>query len=106
MKHKKMTGFVDMLMVVMFIFHGMMSVWALQDQVEDEKQWRESIIQHRKQKDADFKTSPTSPMAAVKRLVVKPGVKTLVIESNRRITLSQQQEPGLSNPIPNGVIRL
>jgi uncharacterized protein (DUF1684 family) len=95
MKHKKMTGFVDMLMAVMFILHGTMSVWALRDQVKDEKQWRESIIQHRQQKDADFKTSLTSPMAAVKRLVVEPGVKTFVIESNRRITLSQQQEPGV-----------
>ena len=90
-----MIGFVGVLTAVMFILHGTMLVLALQDQVKDEKQWRESIIQHRQQKDADLKTSPTSSLAAVKRLVVKPGAKTFVIETNRRITLSQQQEPGV-----------
>lgn len=90
-----MIGFVGVLVVVMVILYGTMSVLAQQDQVKNEKQWRDSIIQHRQQKDADFKTSPTSPMAAVKRLVVKPGAKTFVIETNSQITLSQQQEPGV-----------
>lgn len=84
---------VGVLIMVMFILHGTKSVLALQDRGKDEKQWRDSIIQHRQQKDADFKSSPTSPMAAVKRLVVKPGAKTFVIETNRQITLSQQQKP-------------
>jgi uncharacterized protein (DUF1684 family) len=95
MKHKKMTVFVGASISVMFILHGTMSVLAPRGQVKDEKQWRESIIQHRRQKDSDFKTSSTSPMTAVKRLVIKPGPKTFVIETNRRITLSQQQEPGV-----------
>lgn len=86
-----MTGFVGVLILAL----------ALPGQIKDEKQWRESIIQHRQQKDADFKTSSTSPMAAVKRLVVKPGAKTFVIEANRRITLSQQQEPGVQFSLIN-----
>lgn len=95
MKQKKMIECVGVLMVFMFILHGMILALAPQVQVKDEKQWSESIIQHRQQKDSDFKTSPTSPMAAVKRLVVKPGSKTFVIETNRQLTLSQQQEPGV-----------
>lgn len=95
MKQKKMTGFVGVLILVMATLHGTMLVLALQGHIKDEKQWRESIIQHRQQKDSDFKTSPTSPMAAVKRLLVKPGSKTFVIETNRQITLSPQQEPGV-----------
>jgi uncharacterized protein (DUF1684 family) len=95
MKQKKMIGFVGVLIVVMFILHGIILALAPQGHVKDETQWRESIIQHRQQKDSDFKTSPTSPMAAVKRLPVKPGQKTFVIETNREITLSQQQEPGV-----------
>jgi uncharacterized protein (DUF1684 family) len=95
MKQKKMTGFVGMLILFMAILHGMILALASQGQVKDEKQWRESIVQHRQQKDSEFKTSSTSPMAAVKRLVIKPGPKTFVIESKGRISLSQQQEPGV-----------
>jgi uncharacterized protein (DUF1684 family) len=94
-KQKKITGFVGVLILVMAALHGTMLVLALQGHEKDEKQWCESIIQHRQQKDVDFKTSATSPMAAVKRLVVKPGAKTFVIETNHRITLSQQQETGV-----------
>ena len=96
-----MTGFVSVLMVVMFILHGAVLILALPGQIKDQKQWRESIIQHWQQKDADFKISPTSPMAAVKRLVVKPGAKTFIIETSRRITLSQQQETGVQFSLIN-----
>lgn len=96
-----MTVFVGGLILVMFILYGIMLALADYGHIIDEKQWRESIIQHRQQKDSDFKTSPTSPMAAVKRLVVKPGPETFVIETNRQITLSQQQEPGVQFSLTN-----
>jgi len=56
-------------------------------------QWRQNLLHSRLDKDREFKTSPTSPMAAVKRLTVTPGPKTFVIGKNRDFKLSSQKEP-------------
>lgn len=87
----------SMLTIVMLILFGGVLVLTVHGDVKekDEKLWRESIARHRQQKDEDFKTSPTSPMAAVKRLTVKPGQKTFVIKKNREIILSKQEDPGV-----------
>jgi len=57
--------------------------------------WRKSIMEKRRQKDVSFKTSPTSPMAAVKRLLVKAEQRTFVIEKNRDVSLSVKELPGV-----------
>ena len=51
MKQKKMSGFVGVFILVMAALHGTILFLALQGHVKDEKQWRESIIQHRRQKE-------------------------------------------------------
>lgn len=53
--------------------------------------WKDSILKARKQKDEEFKHSPTSPMAGVKRLRVKAGEQTFIIEKNGHITLSDNK---------------
>ena len=68
------------------------------------KQFRKSIQKKRHRKDISFKKSPTSPMAAVKRLPVKEGKKeqkTFVIEKNRDISLCSEEVPGVKFSLIN-----
>ena len=53
--------------------------------------WEKSLLTHREQKNEEFKNSPTSPMAGTKRLSVKPGQNTFVVEKEGDITLSPRQ---------------
>ncbi|MGE5342592.1 MAG: DUF1684 domain-containing protein [Candidatus Omnitrophota bacterium] len=58
---------------------------------DPKKEWQESILKERNEKDQFFKTAPTSPMAATKRLLIKPGQLTVFVnETNRDFTLSEQ----------------
>jgi uncharacterized protein (DUF1684 family) len=65
------------------------------------KQWRESLIEHRRQKDRDFKTSATSPMAGSVRLLVKPGRKAFIVRENRDFSVSRQEVPGTQLSLEN-----
>jgi uncharacterized protein len=59
--------------------------------------WRGSIIKHRKQKDVYFKTSPTSPMAASQRLLVKNGTEADRVYLNRKdrhFSITEASSPG------------
>ncbi len=57
------------------------------------KAWKESIIKARQDKDAEFKDSPTSPMAGKQRLTVKAGQTTFVAANRGEIALSDQKVP-------------
>jgi uncharacterized protein (DUF1684 family) len=89
----------------MFILQGSVPVLTVQDSKNEKakNQWLESLTQVRQQKDSEFKTSPTSPMAAVKRLTLErsQNQKTFVVEVNRKITLSQQKAPGAQFSLTN-----
>lgn len=61
---------------------------------EPHKQWLESLIEHRRQMDEDFKTSSTSPMAGSARLLVKAGRKVFIVRKNRDFSVSRQEVPG------------
>ncbi len=89
-----------------FLVTGTYTFFALQPGTENDtrKQQRESVLEKRRQKDISFKRSPTSPMAAVKRLTVKAGQKrqrTFVIEKDRHISLSFKEAPGVKFSLIN-----
>jgi uncharacterized protein (DUF1684 family) len=73
----------------------MLWIMACADQTEQPHQaianlaaWEASIIEARQEKDVTFKTSPTSPMAGVKRLTVNADKKMYVIKKDREMSLS------------------
>jgi uncharacterized protein len=62
--------------------------------IDSKNQWEESILLNRKQTDEYFKTSPTSPMAAKKRLLIRPGQNTVyVVEKELDISTSDRDNP-------------
>ena len=63
--------------------------------------WRQSIIKSRQEKDETFKNSPTSPMAGVKRLEVKPGQVTFEIKNMRDVFLSSEKVQGAQFSLMN-----
>lgn len=83
-------------LLVVFVLFAVIPVLAgQQDNGKDtHKQWRESLIEHRRQKDEDFKTSPISPMAGRVRLLVKAGQKVFIVRKNRDFSVSRQEVPG------------
>ncbi|MFC2154960.1 DUF1684 domain-containing protein [Acidobacteriota bacterium] len=74
-------------------------VESKQEKLPDSNTWRESIVKARQQKDEEFKNSSTSPMAGVKRLTVKPGKKTFIIENKNGIALSNREIPGCKSSL-------
>jgi len=61
---------------------------VVQNTSRDSDTWMESILETRREKDEEFKTSPMSPMAGVKRLTVDGGKKTFVVLEKREASLS------------------
>jgi uncharacterized protein (DUF1684 family) len=58
--------------------------------------WKKSVIENRIEKDREFKTSPTSPMAAIQRVTIKPGAKTVfVIEKKQGVEVTPKAGSGL-----------
>jgi hypothetical protein len=97
MKLKQTIPFAGVLIVVMLSLASFSGMWAGPGDKQTGDQWRESLLRQRQQKDMEFKTSPTSPMAAVNRLNVSPaqGRKTFVINKDGSISLSRQEVPGV-----------
>jgi uncharacterized protein (DUF1684 family) len=62
--------------------------------VAENKAWQQALLEERKNKDHEFKTSPTSPMAGLKRFNVNAHKKTFVMENNGAITLSEKKGTG------------
>ena len=63
--------------------------------LEVDPDWREKLLQYRQEKDQEFKTSTTSPMAGVKWLSVSVRKKVYVSEYNGTVTLTERLEPGV-----------
>jgi uncharacterized protein (DUF1684 family) len=63
--------------------------------VSKETKWRKILLEERQKKDHEFKTSPTSPMAGVKRFTLKPGQKMFILKNNGNIALSDKKETGV-----------
>lgn len=80
--------------ILLFVFSFAGQAVTKQKKTLDSNAWKESIIKAREKKDEEFKHSPTSPMAGVKRLTVKRGQKAFLIELGGNITLSNQEKPG------------
>ena len=55
--------------------------------------WRDELRRFRQEKDREFKTSPTSPMAGVRRLTVAAGSRVFLKEIDGDVTLSNTREP-------------
>lgn len=58
-------------------------------------EWRKALMEERQEKDHEFKTSPTSPMAGVERFTIKAGKEMFLLENNGNITLSEKKESGV-----------
>jgi len=56
--------------------------------------WNNELMLERQRKDAEFKASPTSPMAAIKRLLAPPGSQMVLIESQQGLALGPQSVRG------------
>ena len=63
--------------------------------VSKQTKWRQTLLEERQKKDHEFKTSPTSAMAGVKRFTLKPGWKMFFLENNGNVTLSDKKETGV-----------
>ena len=87
------------LIMAIFIFQGVTSKLSARpaDDEKSKNQWLASLTRVRQQKDVEFKTSPISPLAAVKRLTLGKNQKQkmFVIQVNQAINLSQQKVPGV-----------
>jgi uncharacterized protein (DUF1684 family) len=92
---RKIRTAITFLLVVFVLFSVIPVLAGQQDNGKDpNKQWLESLIEQRRQKDEDFKTSPTSPMAGSVRLLVKAGRKVFIVRENRDFSVSRQEVPG------------
>lgn len=90
---KWMNGFILLCVLALFI-----QIHANDDKshpVSKVTKWRQNLLKERQKKDHEFKTSPTSPMAGVKRFTLKPGRKVFVLENNGNVTLSDKKETGV-----------
>lgn len=92
-REKLMNGCILLCVLTLFI-----QIHATDDKshsVSKETKWRQTLLEERQKKDHEFKTSPTSPMAGVKRFTLKPGGKMFILENNGNITLSDKKERGV-----------
>ena len=58
--------------------------------------WKEQILKERAEKDHEFKTSRTSPMAGADRLTIKAGQgQVFITENDNHIVVTSQDSPGV-----------
>jgi uncharacterized protein (DUF1684 family) len=86
---KTWLGMAGLIFLIVFTFAGQTEM--KQKDSLSVSSWKKSIIKTRRQKDKEFKHAPTSPMAGVKRLIIKAGQKTFLIAQDGAITLSNQK---------------
>ena len=60
----------------------------------EEEGWRQELLRERAEKDAEFKTSPTSPMAGRERLTIPAAGRTFIAVRGGEVTLSAQAGDG------------
>ncbi|MCP4149206.1 MAG: DUF1684 domain-containing protein [bacterium] len=65
-------------------------------QASQKTKWQQDLLKERKEKDDYYKTSPTSPMAGVKRFTIaaKTEGKTYIVNNGKTLLLSSNKEPG------------
>jgi uncharacterized protein len=98
MKEEKIIKIAALLVTVMFILQAGVTARAAAsaETGNEERQWLDSLNRLRKQKDVEFKTSPTSPMAAVNRLTLERNQNQTyfsVVEVKGKMTISPQKTP-------------
>jgi uncharacterized protein (DUF1684 family) len=99
MNHTRKIRIAITFLLVVFVFFTVTPFLAgqLDNGKDTHKQWLEFLIEYRRQKDEDFKTSPTSPMAGNVRLLVKAGQKgqkVFIVRKNRDFSVSRQEVLG------------
>lgn len=88
-------------MVLWFAVFSLVSLFPLVSADDDSfrsvsgtTNWQKVLLDERQSKDDEFKHSPTSPMAGVKRFTINGQEKTFIMENNGEVTLSLEKDAG------------